>query len=135
MNARGERKYSIKFFDRNITLVGVGTHSDIPHYYKSEKRKHVVIVADDFDMDKVHNYNLSWPDEYPEIYQNNDFVLYDNNACGKNYLEEESSVYGRFGMPKDVCDQINEIAFQDYKNHVISEREKNENSRELSKRL
>ncbi|MEG1892739.1 MAG: hypothetical protein RR189_02450 [Bacilli bacterium] len=124
MNARGDRKYSIKFFDRNITVIGVGTHSDEAHYYNVEKRIYVAIAADDFDITEVHNYHLSWPDEHPETYSNNDFVLYDDDANEKNYLDVESSVFRLYGMPEDVYAQIKEIVFQEYKKHTSLERGK-----------
>ena len=92
MNQRSERHYSIQFFDRNISVIGVGTHSDSPKYSNTEKMTHIVIVADDFDMESVHNFDLSWPEEHPETYKNYDFILYDNNVfySKSEYLKQKS---------------------------------------------
>ena len=93
--------YSVKCFNYPVQYVGVGTHSDYPvEYYEPESEGVICIARDDFDIEKIFQGFLCYPEEYPEFYKSRDFIL-----C--------------FGPKKNLdFEKILESEF-DFKNHII----------------
>lgn len=117
--------YSIQILDRIYTVVGMGTHSEKIHFTESRTGTIVAVVKDGYDMSSVPEQVFSYPEENPEFFKNHDFILYevfDTSLSGNlEYLMKKNSVKTLFGMPDSVTKSIDNMLFEEYKNHVISQ--------------
>ena len=76
-------------------------------------------------MSSVPEQVFSYPEENPEFFKNHDFILYevfDTPLSGNlEYLMKKNSVKTLFEMPDSVTESIDNMLFEEYKNHVISQ--------------
>ena len=129
INANSERTYNIKGFERDVHFVGYGTHSNEVQTAGYRKMTFFAIVADDFDMKKIENKILCWPEEHAGVYEKKDFLLFDKemgSVSEKKYFNTKERgitsrglMYGK-NFYEEVGDTLYEIAFQEYKQKLLN---------------
>ena len=127
MNERGEKKYSVQFFNRYIPFFDYVAPFNEPQNMKNSNKTYtfVAIVADNFDINSVPNDELIHTKKLLDKNKESDFVIFGvvkQIEDKEVYLEEKGYFQKYAGMPRDVKDTIDEMAFQEYKNnHVVKE--------------
>ena len=125
----GKEDYSVRIFDKEFTYVGIGTHSDTPHYYENRTDGVVAIVKNDFDISKIPEKVISYPEENQDYYQDGSFILYKRFTAPvkeyPNFLTDTTYLSSELpGMNEELSSTINNSLFQAYKETLQNKQKK-----------
>lgn len=125
----GQEDYSIRIFNKKFTYVGIGTHSDFPHYLRTITKGVVAIAKKDMDISKIPEEVISYPAENKEFYASGEFILYQKLD---KPVEESIDFFTKHtyiseslpGMSDELAAAIDDKLYAEYRNSLATKKVK-----------
>lgn len=123
----GQEDYSIRLFNKKFTYVGIGSHSDFPHYLSTEIEGVVAIVKNGMDVSEIPEEVISYPDENEEFYKSGEFILFRklNKPIEESldFFEKKTYITESLpGMSDELISIVNDKLYAEYQNSLISKK-------------